>query len=105
MTTFAPGSACRAEMTWVLRKSLHALSTRALLRLKLVQLPRSRAIGFSTGGGILVVTRVDPLAEQLPESEVALTVTSIVAPGATPVVSSTAVSPLPEMEPDDVVHS
>src|SRR5262249_62202321 len=57
------------------------------------------------GGGVLTLTRVEPLARHPPASEVAVTVTSIVEPGAAPVVSSTAVRPLPLTVPAVALHS
>src|SRR5215210_5974678 len=101
MITFAPGSACSAGITLVCKMFLQALSTRALLRLKVVQLSMTLAFGrglsIGGGGGRLMLVRAVPLAEQLPTSEVALTVTSMVVPGVTPVVSSVALVPLPLM--------
>src|SRR5215510_931568 len=107
MTSLAVGSACNAGITRFWRISLQALSTRALLRLKLVHCPSSLYVGGGGGGGggCFRLTRVAPLAEQLPALDVALTVISIVAPGVTPVVSSTAVRSLALMVPADDVHS
>src|SRR5215475_7886667 len=106
MTSLAVGSACIAGTTRFCKISLQALSTRALLRLKVIHWPISLYLGGSgRGGGVFTLTRVEPLAEQPPDSEVALTVTSIVEPGAAPVVSSTADRPLPLMVPAVAVHS
>src|SRR5262245_49135667 len=93
-------------MIWFLKTSLHALSTRALFRLKVTHLPSSVAVGFGGGGGgTLIVTRVEPLAEQFPASDVAVTLMSIVVPAATPVVSSDALRPSPVIVPDVALHS
>src|SRR5262249_54113553 len=107
MTSLAVGSDCKAGITRFCRISLQALSTRALLRLKLVHCPSSLNVGGGGGGGggCLGLIRVEPLAEQLPTLEIALTVISIVAPGITPVVSSTAFRPLPLIVPDVAVQS
>src|SRR5215510_2245812 len=107
MTSLAVGSACNAGITRFCKISLQALSTRALLRLKLVHCPSSLNVGSGGGGGggALRLTRVEPLAEQLPALEVALTVISIVEPGVTPVVSSTAVRSLALIVPADDVQS
>src|ERR1051326_3200691 len=102
MKTLAFGSAWRAGMTLLLKTSLQALSTRALFRLKVVHWSITLAFGLTGGGGgvtTLILVRAVPLAEQLPASEVARTVTSMVVPPVTPVVSSVAVKPLPEMLP------
>src|SRR5262245_1567298 len=107
MTSLAVGSACIAGITRFCRISLQALSTRALLRLKLVHWPISLKVGGGGGGGggALRLMRAEPLAEQLPTSEVAVTVTSMFEPGVTPVVSSTAFRSLPLIVPDDAVQS
>src|SRR5262245_18293271 len=105
-TRLAVGSACNAETTRFCKISLQALSTRALLRLKVVHWPISLNVGGGGGGGgLFTVTRVEPLAEQPPASEVAVTVMSIVEPGAAPVVSSTAAMPLPLRVPAVTLHS
>ena len=80
------------------------MSTRALFRLKVEHWPNSVATGFGGAAGTRSENRVAPLAEQLPTSEVALTITSIVEPGVTPVVSIVALVPRPLIEPADVVH-
>src|SRR5215813_4292559 len=106
MTSLAVGSACNAGTTRFCRISLQALSTRALLSLKVMHWPISLYVGGGGGGGgVFTLTRVEPLAEQPPASEVALTVTSIVEPCLAPVVSSTTFRPLPLMVPAVVDHS
>src|SRR5215475_3715086 len=105
MTSLAVGSACIAGTTRFCKISLQALSTRALLRLKVIHWPISLYLGVGGGsGGVLTVTRVEPLAEQPPASEVAVTVMSIVEPGVAPVVSSVAVRPLPLTVPAVTLH-
>src|SRR5262249_27789302 len=105
-TSRALASTCNAGMITFLKISLQALSTRALFLLKVRHLPSSLAVGFGGGGGgVLIVTRVEPLAEQLPASDVAVTVISILAPGATPVVSSEAFNPSLLIEPAVALHS
>ena len=87
---------------------LQALSTRALLFLNVLQGANSRATGFGGGGGgTLMLMFVEPLAEQavVPLLEVALTVTLMFVPGATPVVSSRAAKPLPAIVPAVADHS
>src|SRR5262249_59410491 len=105
-TSLAVGSACNAETTRFCKISLQALSTRALLRLKLVHWPISLYVGGGGCiGGVFTVTRVEPLAEQPPASETAVTVMLIDEPEAAPVVSSTAVWPLPLTGPAVTLHS
>src|SRR5262245_24955722 len=76
---------------------LHALSTRAALRLNVVHGDSGlhTGLGSSRRIGGAIVTLAEPLAEQLPTSLLAATFTVMLVLGATPVVSSRALVPLP----------